>query len=72
MIDLISIPKSLRWYAGEGFEEDTWSYSVEVLLEQMLGVDQLIRTPFHHLVLIPTPCLKMLKILQLLYKTTIS
>lgn len=34
---LIDIPKGLRWCEGEGFEEDTWSCSVEVLLDNMLG-----------------------------------
>ena len=35
--DLIDIPKSIRWSEGEQFEEESWTSSVEVLLEEMLG-----------------------------------
>jgi hypothetical protein len=35
--DLESIPKSIRWYEREGFDEDAWSSSIEVLLQEMLG-----------------------------------
>lgn len=33
---LIDIPKSPRWSEGEDLEEDTWSYFVDALLEEML------------------------------------
>ena len=35
--ELIDIPKSIRWSEGECFEEESWTSSVEVLLEEMLG-----------------------------------
>ena len=35
--DLDSIPKSVRWSEGEVFDEDAWSSSVEILLQQMMG-----------------------------------
>jgi hypothetical protein len=35
--ELIGIPKSIRWSEGEQFEEESWTCSVEVLLEEMLG-----------------------------------
>ena len=37
LTELVDVPKSIRWCEGESFEEESWTFSVEVLLEEMLG-----------------------------------
>ena len=44
--DLGDIPKSIRWSKGELFEEESWTCSVEVLLEEMLGGGPADEDPF--------------------------
>ena len=44
--ELGDIPKSIRWSEGEQFEEESWTCSVEVLLEEMLGGGPADEDPF--------------------------
>ena len=62
--DLGDIPKSIRWSEGELFEEESWTCSVEVLLEEMLGVGLQMRTLFHLRVWTHTLCHSMQMIFQ--------
>ena len=44
--ELADIPKSIRWSEGEQFEEESWTCSMEVLLEEMLGGGPVDEDPF--------------------------